>query len=99
MKKLLTRILQKFKYVKGLIQLINSYKCELKALQEDDTKRQYELWYNVENVSVVMYVTYKDNRNLQLCTIASIKVFPYGDDPEYAKLCAKELLDELNKEV
>ena len=28
-----------------------------------------------------------------------IKRFPYGDDPEYARLCAKELLDELNKEI
>lgn len=99
MKKLWIRILRKFKYVKGLIQLINSYKYELKALQEDDTKRQYELWYDVESVSIVMYVTYKDNHNLQACTIASIKVFPYGDDPEYAELCAKELLDKLNEEV
>jgi hypothetical protein len=99
MKKLLMRILRKFKYVKGLKSLIDSYKCELKALQEDDTKRQYELWYNVESVSIVMYVTYKDNRNLQACTIASIKVFPYGDDPDYAELCAKELLDKLNEEV
>lgn len=99
MKKLLVGILRKFKYVKGLKSLIDDYKCELNALQEDETKRQYELWYNVESVSIVMYVTYKDNRNLQACTIASIKVFPYGDDPEYAELCAKELLDKLNEEV
>lgn len=99
MKKLLIKILSKFKYVKGLKSLIDSYKCELKALQEDDTKRQYELWYNVESVSIVMYVTYKDNHNLQSCTLCTIKVFPYGDDPEYAELCAKELLDKLNEEV
>ena len=99
MKKLLIRILRKFKYVKGLIQLINSYKYELKALQEDDKKRQYELWYDVESVSIVMYVTYKDNHNLQSCTLCTIKVFPYDDDPEYAELCAKELFDKLNEEV
>lgn len=99
MKRLWIRILRKFKYVKGLIQLINSYKYELKALQEDDKKRQYGLWYNVESVSIVMYVTYKDNHNLQSCTLCTIKVFPYGDDPDYAELCAKELLDKLNEEV
>lgn len=98
MKKLLIGILRKFKYVKGLKSLIDSYKCELKALSRDEPKRQYEFWYNDESVSIVMYVTYKDNRNLQACTIASIKVFPYGDDPEYAELCAKELLDKLNEE-
>lgn len=99
MKNLLIKILSKFKYVKGLKSLIDRYKCELKALQVDDIKRQYELWYSVESVSIVMYVIYKDNHNLQACTIASIKVFPYGDDPEYAELCAKELLDKLNEEV
>lgn len=99
MRKLLIKILQKFKYVKDLNSLIDSYKCELKALQEDDTKRQYELWYNVESVSIVMYVTYKDNNNLQSCTLCTIKVFPYDDDPDYAELCAKELLDKLNEEV
>jgi hypothetical protein len=99
MKKLLIGILRKFKYVKGLKSLIDSYKYELKALREDNTKRQYELWYNDESVSIVMYVTYKDNRNLQSCTIALIKVFPYGDDPDYAELCAKELLDKLNEEI
>jgi hypothetical protein len=99
MKKLLIGILRKFKYVKGLISIIDSYKYELKALKRDDTKREYELWYNVESVSIVMYVTYKDNHNLQACTIASIKVFPYGDDQDYAELCAKELLDKLNEEV
>jgi hypothetical protein len=99
MKKLLIRILQKFKYVKGLISVIDSYKYELKALREDDKKCQYELWYNAESVSIVMYVTYKDNRNLQSCTLCIIKVFPYGDDPDYAELCAKELLDKLNEEV
>lgn len=99
MKRLLIRILQKFKYVKGLKSLIDSYRCELKALQEYDTKRQYGLWHDDENVSVVMYVKYKDNHNLQSCTLCTIKVFPYGDDIEYAELCAKELLDKLNEEV
>ena len=27
-----------------------------------------------------------------------IKSFPFGDDKEYAKLCAEELLDKLNEE-
>ena len=99
MKKLLIRILQKFKYVKGLKSLIVSYKCELKALQEDETKRQYGLWYNAENISIVMYVHYKDKDNLEFCTLCTIKVFPKGDDPDYAELCAKELLDKLNEEV
>ena len=99
MRKLLISILRKFKYVKELKSLIDSYKCELKALQEDDIKRKYELWYNAESVSLVMYVKYKDNHNLQSCTLCTIKVFHYGDDPEYAELCAQELLDELNKEI
>lgn len=99
MKKLLIGILRKFKYAKGLISIIDSYKCELKALRADDTKRQYELWYNVESVSIFMYVEYKDNRDLQSWTHCVIKVFPYGDDPDYARLCAKELLDKLNEEV
>ena len=33
------------------------------------------------------------------CSGVLIKAFPKGDDPEYAKLCAKELLDKLNEEV
>lgn len=28
-----------------------------------------------------------------------IKVFPYGDDPAYARLCAEELLDKLNERM
>ena len=28
-----------------------------------------------------------------------IKEFPFGDDRDYALLCAKELLDELKKEI
>lgn len=99
MKKLLIGILRKFKYVKDLKSLIDSYNCELKALQGDDTKRQYGLCYNVGSVSIFMYVEYKDNRDLQLWTHCVIKVFPYGDDPDYARLCAKELLDKLNEEV
>ena len=28
-----------------------------------------------------------------------IKSFPFGDDEEYAKLCAEELLEKLNEEI
>ena len=95
MKKLLIGILQKFKYVKELLSCFRM----LNAMQVERTKRRYELFYGGESVIVDMYVSYKDENNLETNTYCTIKVFPYGDDPEYAKLCAKELLDELNKEV
>lgn len=28
-----------------------------------------------------------------------VKVFPYGDDPAYARLCAKELVEKLNERM
>lgn len=99
MKKLLIRILQKFKYVKELDFYWHSTHKKLHALQSRETKRKYELCYGSEGVSVDMGVKHKDVHNLETSTYCTIKVFHYGDDPDYAELCAKELLDELNKEV
>lgn len=98
MKKLLIGILQKFKYVKELLScLSDTYR--MNAMQAEITERRYELYYSGESVTVNMYVFYKDKNNLETNTYCIIKVFPYGDDPEYAELCAKELLDKLNEEV
>ena len=95
MKKLLIRILRKFKYIKELLSFLQM----LNAIQAERTKRRYELYYGGEGVIIDMYVFYKDENNLETSTYCTIKVFPYGDDPDYAELCAKELLDKLNEEV
>lgn len=95
MKSFLIRILRKFKYVKELL----SFFRMLNAMQEERTERRYELYYGGESVIIDMYVFYKDENNLETSTYCTIKVFPYGDDPDYAELCAKELLDKLNEEV
>ena len=95
MKSFLIRILRKFKYVKELLSCLGM----LNAMQAERTKRRYELYYGGESVIIDMYVFYKDENNLETNTYCTIKVFPYGEDPDYATLCAKELLDELNKEV
>ena len=78
---------------------------KLHAFQSRETKRKYEICYGSEGVSVDMGVKHKDIYNLEpntyfeTITYCTIKVFPYGDDPDYAELCAKELLDKLNEEV
>lgn len=46
-----------------------------------------------------IYMFIEDYSKDVKCSGVLIKAFPKGDDPEYAELCAKELLDELNKEV
>lgn len=99
MRKLLIRILRKFKYVKELLSCLNDTSRMLNAMQAERTERRYELCYSCDSVTIDMYVFYKDENNLKTNTYCTIKVFPYGDDPDYATLCAKELLDELNKEV
>ena len=99
MKSFLIRILQTFKYVKELDFYWHSTHKKLHALQSRETKRKYELCYGSKGVSVDMSVKHKDVHNLETSTYCTIKVFPYGDDPDYTELCAKELLDELNKEV
>lgn len=99
MKKLLIRILRKFKYVKELLSCLNDTCRILNAMQAERTKRRYELCYSDDSVTIDMYVFYKDENNLETNTHCTIKVFPKGDDPEYAELCAKELLDKLNEEV
>lgn len=99
MKKLLIGILCKFKYVKELDFYWHSTHKKLHALQSRETKRKYELCYGSEGVSVDMGVKHEDVHILETYTYCTIKVFPYGDDPEYAELCAKELLDKLNEEV
>lgn len=99
MKKLLIGILRKFKYVKELLSCLNDTCRMLNAMQAERAERRYELYCGSESVTINMYVFYKDKYNLETSTYCTIKVFPYGDDPEYSKLCAKELLDELNKEV
>lgn len=112
MEKLLIKILQKFKYVKDLKSLIDSYKCEIKELSEDikhlkerlgfyiynlvgDT-REFIIRENYESFDVVLrilqIVPYREEN-------IPIKRFYFRDDPEYAELCAKELLDKLNEEV
>lgn len=54
------------------------------------------VWENPQDFVVIKRIRFKD-------TTASmnfiIKRFPKGDDLEYARLCANELLDELNKEI
>ena len=40
------------------------------------------------------YVVFLEINNIKI----PIKSFPVGDDKEYAKLCAEELLDKLNEE-
>ena len=40
------------------------------------------------------YVVFLEINNIKI----PIKSFPFGDDKEYAKLCAEELLDKLNEE-
>lgn len=99
MKKLLIRILLKFKYVKELDFYWHSTHNKLHALQSRETKRKYELCYGSEGVSVDMSVKHKDVHNLETNTYCTIKVFPYGDDIGYAVLCAEELLDKLNEEI
>ena len=49
------------------------------------------------------YIVYEDEAfYVVLLEINNIKIpvksFPFGDDMEYAKLCAEELLDKLNEE-
>lgn len=112
MEKLLIKILQKFKYVKDLKSLIDSYKCELKELSED-------IKHLKERLSVYRYYFAADAREfkmienfdsfdvvLRLVTISPyreesvlIKRYYFKDDVEYALLCAQELLDKLNEEV
>jgi hypothetical protein len=99
MKELLIGILQKFKYVKELDFYWHSTHKRLHALQSRETKRKYDLCYGYEGVSVDMCVKHKDVHNLEEYTWCTIKVFPYGDDVDYAELCAKELLEKLNEEV
>ena len=40
------------------------------------------------------YVVFLEINNIKI----PIKSFPFGDDKEYAKLCAEELCDKLNEE-
>lgn len=96
MKKILIGILRKFKYVKELLSCLNDTSRKLNAMQAERTERRYELYYSCDSVTIDMYVFYKDENNLETSTYCTIKVFPYGDDPEYAKLCAEELLNALN---
>ena len=74
-------------------------------------RERYEYLVNKYNASVNdilfyghgSYKIYEDEAfYVVLLEINNIKIpvksFPFGDDKEYAKLCAEELLDKLNEE-
>ena len=74
-------------------------------------RERYEYLVNKYNASVNdilflgrgSYVIYEDEAfYVVLLEINNIKIpvksFPFGDDKEYAKLCAEELCDKLNEE-
>ena len=95
MKKLLIRILLKIKVVRFLKDNMIKYGAQLGALCSvyPHLKREYYIKEIMDMFVVFMVVN--EDRNIT----AIVKIFPKGDDPEYTELCAKELLDELNKEV
>ena len=50
------------------------------------------------------YVVFKGIKLYAVCLqidnfMVPIKSFPFGDDKQYAKLCAEELLEKLNEEI
>ena len=51
---------------------------------------KYEIWIGVDYYVVCMLF---DN------DIIPIKSFPFGDDEQYAKLCAEELCEKLNERI
>ena len=72
-------------------------KPSLGIVGHENTLRKYHFveWGNYYTI----YMFVEDcNKDITFSGVL-IKAFPKGDDPEYAELCAKELLDELNKEV
>lgn len=51
-----------------------------------------------------IYVVYKGINHYAVCMqiddfMLPIKSFPFGDDKEYARLCAEELWEKLNEEI
>lgn len=57
---------------------------------------KFLVWENPQDFAVIKRIRFK---NTTTSIVFIIKRFPKGDDPEYARLCANELLDELNKEI
>ena len=112
MKKLLIGILSKFKYVKVLKSLIDSYKCELKKLNGDiehlTERLRFYTYYFAADAREFKIIENFDSFDIVLEIVRAvpfrvenfpIKRFYFRDDIDYAKLCAQELLDKLNEEV
>lgn len=84
----LTKQIKKIKDDKSYIEeLICKLQCNCK-----DKKATYKKVFNEDSFMVVR-VSELDT------TPIAIKEFPFGDDMEYAKLCADELVEHLNEEI
>ena len=66
-----------------------------KALKRPELST-FLVWENPQDFAVIKRIYFK---NTTTSIIFVIKRFPKDNDLEYARLCANELLDELNKEI
>lgn len=49
--------------------------------------------------NVYQFVEDYDGYMVMLNSVHAVKFFPFGDDKEYAKLCAEELCEKLNERI